>query len=180
MSGVTFEVEDGSRAFHGKLFAFSTLVDFLDENGTKESSAGTQSSITTHVENLSEQFMSYRICLTEGSDCWNEWICTPFGIDAVCEAKITDVFHDNFNLCDDRPKGSRQFSRKCPDLNDATLSFRSSLGQSAETALQPFWINKIVRGGGFFFFCCGVNQDQTEKIPAAGGRRDSRRQVYAT
>jgi hypothetical protein len=32
--------------------------------------------------------------LTEGLDGLNEWICTPFGIDAVCEAKITDVFQD--------------------------------------------------------------------------------------
>ena len=95
VTGVTFAVEDGSRAFRGKVFAFSRLVDFLGENDTKESSAGTQSSVTSHVDNLSEQFVSYRICLTEGSDGWNEWICTPFGIDAVCEAKITDFFQDN-------------------------------------------------------------------------------------
>jgi hypothetical protein len=90
VTGVTFAVEDGSRAFRGKLFAFSALVDILDENDTRESSAGTQSSITTHVENLSEQFMSYRMWLAEGLGGWNEWFCTQFGVDAVCEAKITD------------------------------------------------------------------------------------------
>jgi hypothetical protein len=89
VTGVTFEVEDGSRAFRGKLFAFSALVDILDENDTRESSAGTQPSIRTHVENLSEQFMSYRIWLAEGSGDWNDWICAPH---AVCEAKITDIF----------------------------------------------------------------------------------------
>jgi len=95
MTGITFAVEDGSRAFRRKLVAFSTLVDFLDENDTKESSTGTQSSITTRVENLSEQFMSYGICLTKGSVGWSEWICVPFRVDVICEAKITDVYQDN-------------------------------------------------------------------------------------
>jgi hypothetical protein len=52
VTGGTILVEDGTRAFHGKLFAFSTLVDILDGNDVKESSAGTQSSITRRVENV--------------------------------------------------------------------------------------------------------------------------------
>jgi hypothetical protein len=52
MTEVTFAVEDGSRVFRGKRFAVSTFVDFLDENGMKESTAGNQSSVTTHVGNV--------------------------------------------------------------------------------------------------------------------------------
>lgn len=37
MTGLSFAVKDGSRAFRGKLSAISTLVDFLGESDTKES-----------------------------------------------------------------------------------------------------------------------------------------------
>jgi hypothetical protein len=50
--GVTFVAEGRSRAFYGEVFALSTLVDFLGGSGMKESSAGTQSSITSHVKNV--------------------------------------------------------------------------------------------------------------------------------
>ena len=57
MTEVIIAVEDGSRVFRGKRFAVSTLVDFIDENDVKESTAGFRSSVTPHVENLSEQFV---------------------------------------------------------------------------------------------------------------------------
>jgi hypothetical protein len=77
------------------LAAFPTVLDFLDENDRNKPPAGTQSHITQHVENLSQQFLSYYPFLTEDSDGGNEWIFSPFSMDAVSKAKITDDLQDN-------------------------------------------------------------------------------------
>jgi hypothetical protein len=88
-------MEDKVRAFHRKLLAwqgrvksenlaaFPTMLDFLDQNDRNEQPAGTQSHITQHLENLSQQFLSYCPFLTEDSDGGNEWIFSPFSMDAV-------------------------------------------------------------------------------------------------
>ena len=182
MTVVTFAVEDGSHAFRGKLLGFSTLVDFLDQNDGERTCQLELSPALRHARIICQSNSCRTGCAGWGG--WSERFCTPLGVDTVCEDKITDVYHDNLIFLPTDQRGSGQFSKKCRDLNDTALSFSSSLGQSAETALPPFWINKLVLegGGGWggFFFCCGVNQDQTEKMPAAGGRRDLRRQVYAT
>jgi hypothetical protein len=70
-------MEDKVRAFYrkllvwqgrvksGNLAAFPTMLDFLDENDRNEQPAGTQSHITQHLENLSQQFLSYYPFLTK-------------------------------------------------------------------------------------------------------------------
>jgi hypothetical protein len=67
-----FSMEDKVRAFYrkllvwqgrvksGNLAAFPTMLDLLDDNGRKEPPAGTQSHITQHLENLSQQFLSWQ------------------------------------------------------------------------------------------------------------------------
>jgi hypothetical protein len=83
-----FSMEDKVRAFHRKLLArqgrvnsenlaaFPTMLDLLDEKDVNEPPAGTQSHIKQHLENLSQQFLSYEYYpfLTEDSDGGNEWI----------------------------------------------------------------------------------------------------------
>jgi hypothetical protein len=49
----------------GNLAAFPTMLDYLDENDRNEPPAGTQSHITQHLENLSQQFLSHCPFLTE-------------------------------------------------------------------------------------------------------------------
>jgi hypothetical protein len=71
------------------------MLDFLDENDRNEPPAGTQFRNTQHLENLSQQFLSYYPFLTEGSYGGNEWIFSPFSMDAVSKAKITDDLQDN-------------------------------------------------------------------------------------
>jgi hypothetical protein len=71
------------RVKSGNLAAFPTMLDFLDENDRSESPAETQSHITQHFENLSQQFLLYYSFLTEDSDGGNEWIFSPFSMDAV-------------------------------------------------------------------------------------------------
>jgi hypothetical protein len=101
-----FSVEDKVCAFYRKLLvwqgrvksrnlaAFPTMLDFLDKNDRNEPPAGTQSHITHHLENLSQQFLSYYPFLTEDSDGGNEWIFLPFSMDTVSKAKITDNLQD--------------------------------------------------------------------------------------
>jgi hypothetical protein len=48
-----------------------------------------------------------------------------------------------------------------------------SLGRSAVTALLPFGSTYLCQRT---LFCHGINQDQAEKLPAAGTRIDPRRQ----
>jgi hypothetical protein len=64
-----FSMEDKVRAFYrkllvwqgrmksGNLAAFPTMLDFLDDNDRNEPSAGTQSHIMQHAENLSQQLL---------------------------------------------------------------------------------------------------------------------------
>jgi hypothetical protein len=94
-----FSMEDKVRAFYrklrvwqgrvktGNLAAFPTMLDFLDKNDRNEPPAGTQSHIAQHLENLSQQFLSYYPFLTEDSDGGNEWIFSPFSMDAVSKLK---------------------------------------------------------------------------------------------
>jgi hypothetical protein len=70
------------------------MLDFLDESDRNEPPAGTQSHVTQHLENLSANLSHYPF-LTEGSDGENEWIFSPFSMDAVSEAKITDNLQYN-------------------------------------------------------------------------------------
>jgi hypothetical protein len=77
------------------LAAFPTVLDFLDKNDRNEPPAGTQSHITQHLENMSQQFLSYYPFLTEDSVGGNEWIFSPFSMDAACKAKITHDLQDN-------------------------------------------------------------------------------------
>jgi hypothetical protein len=97
-----FSMEDNVRAFYRKLLlwqgrvksrnlaAFPTMLDFLDENDRNEPPAGTQSHITQHLENMSQQLLSYYPLLTEDSDGGNEWIFSPFSMDAASKTEITD------------------------------------------------------------------------------------------
>jgi hypothetical protein len=83
---ITFSMEDKVRAFYrkllvwqgrvksGNLAAFPKMLDFLDVNNRNEPPAGTQSHISQHMGNLSQQFLSYCPFLTEDSDGGNEWI----------------------------------------------------------------------------------------------------------
>jgi hypothetical protein len=51
--------------------------------------------IAQHLEYLSQQFLSYYPFFTEESDGGNEWIFSPFSMDAVSKAKITDDLQEN-------------------------------------------------------------------------------------
>jgi hypothetical protein len=66
------------------------MLDSLDEKDRNEPPVGTQSYITQRLEYLSQQFLSYYPFLTEDSDGGNEWIFSPFSMDAVSKAEITD------------------------------------------------------------------------------------------
>jgi hypothetical protein len=100
-------VEDKVRSFYRKLLvwqgrvksenlaAFPTMLDFLDEKDGNEPPARTQCHITQHLENLSQKFLSYYPFLTEDSNGGNEWIFSPFSMDAVSKPKITDDLQDN-------------------------------------------------------------------------------------
>jgi hypothetical protein len=100
-------MEDNVRAFYrkllvwqervksGNLAAFPTMLDLLDDNDRKEPPTETQSHIRQHLENLSQQFLSYYPFMTEDSDGGNEWIFSPFSMDAVSKAKITTDLQDN-------------------------------------------------------------------------------------
>jgi hypothetical protein len=48
----------------GNLVAFSTVMDFLDKNNGKRPSAENETGIILHLQNLSEQFLSYNPFLT--------------------------------------------------------------------------------------------------------------------
>jgi hypothetical protein len=122
----------------GNLAAFPTVLDFLDANDRNEPPAGTQSHITQHLENLSQQFFSHYPVLTEDSDGGNEWIFSPFNMDAVSKAKITDDLQDSiFDLTTDH---RFQTIFKEESLSEFWCEFSKdypSLGRSAVTLL-PF------------------------------------------
>jgi hypothetical protein len=102
-----FSMEDKVRGFYrkllvwqrrvksGNLAAFPTMLDLLDNNDRNEPPAGTQSHITQHLENLSQQFLSYYPFFTEDSYGGNDWIFSPFIMDAVSKAKIKDDLQHN-------------------------------------------------------------------------------------
>jgi hypothetical protein len=79
----------------GSLAAFPAMMDFHDDNDSNEPPAGTQSLITQHLENLSQQLLSYYPFLTEDSDGGNEWTFSPFSMDALSKDKIKDELQDN-------------------------------------------------------------------------------------
>jgi hypothetical protein len=102
-----FSMEDKVRPFYrkllvwqgrvksGNLATFPTMRGFLDENGRNEPPAGTQSHITQHFENLSQQFLSHYSSLTEDSGGGNDWIFSQFTMDTVSKSKIMDNLQDN-------------------------------------------------------------------------------------
>ena len=120
----------------------------------KESSAGTPPSNTRHAENLSEQILSYQICLTEVQMVGMSGSVRHFGTDAICEAKITYDFQGNLISCDDRPRISDNFqgkvlmwilSQRCHSvlhLDKLQRQLCSHFGS----------INLCAGGGGGFFF----------------------------
>jgi hypothetical protein len=115
------------------------MLDFLDDNGRNEPPAGTQSHITQHLENLSHKFLSYYPSLTEDSDGGNEWIFSPFSMDAVSKAKTTYDLQDNIIYMTTDRRFQTIFKEK--SLSEFWCEVSKdypSLGRSAVTALLPF------------------------------------------
>jgi hypothetical protein len=130
-----FSMEDNVRAFYRKLLlwqgrvksrnlaALPALLDFLDENDRNEPPAGTQSHITQHLENMSQQLLSYYPLLTEDSDGGNEWIFSLFGMDAAFKAKMTDDLQGNIiDMTTDRR--FKTIFKETPSRNSAVKSAR--------------------------------------------------------
>jgi hypothetical protein len=105
--------------------------------------------------------------LTEDSDGGNEWIFSPFSMNTVSKAKITDDLQDNIiDMTTDR-RFQTIFKEKCLSKFWCEVSKDyPSLGRSAVTAVR-----KNV-------FCYAINQNQAEKLPAAATRLDPRRQYH--
>jgi hypothetical protein len=123
----------------GNLAAFPTMLDFLDENDRNTPPAGTESHITQHFENLSQQFLSYYPFLTEDSDGGNEWISSQFSVNAVSKAKITDDSKDNIiDITTNRRFQTILKGKSLPEFWCDVSRDYPSLGRSAVTALLPF------------------------------------------
>jgi hypothetical protein len=123
----------------GNLAAFATILDFFDKNDRDEPPAGTESHITQHLENLLQQFLSYYPFLIEDSGVGNEWIFSPFSMDAVSKAKITDDLQDNIiDMTTDRRFQTIFKEKSLLEFWCEVNKNYPSLGQSAVTALLPF------------------------------------------
>jgi hypothetical protein len=176
-----FSMEDKVRPFYrkllvwqgrvksGNLAAFTTMLDFLDENYRNEPPAGTQSHITQHFENLSQQFLSYYSYLTEDSGGGNEWIFSQFTMDAVSKSKIMDNLQDNIiDMTTDH-----RFQTICKEKYLSKFWCECQQGLSipwtkCSDGFATIWINNILARKNFF--CHDINQDQAEKLPADGTR----------
>jgi hypothetical protein len=100
--------------------------------------SGTQSHTMQHLENLSQQFLSYYPFLTEDSDGGNECIFSPFSTDAFSRAKITDL---QDNIMDIRTDCRFQTILKEKPLSEFWCEVKKdypSLGRSAVTVLLQF------------------------------------------
>jgi hypothetical protein len=103
--------------------------------------------------------------LTEDSDGGNEWISSPFSVDVISKAKITDDLKDN--IIDTTTNRRFQTIFKGKSLSEFWCDVSRdypSLGRSAVTALLPFGSANMCERT----FCHGINQGQADKLPAAG------------
>jgi hypothetical protein len=88
---------------------------------------------------ICQQLLSYYPFLTEDSDVGNEWIFSPFSMDAVSKAKITDDLQDNIiDMTTDRRFQTIFKEKSLSEYWYEVNKDYPSLGRSAMTALLPF------------------------------------------
>jgi hypothetical protein len=127
-------------------------------------------------KNLSQQFLSYYAFLTKHSDGGNEWIFSPFSMDAVSIKLKSWTIYNIIVMTTDR---QFQVILKEKSLSELWCEVSTLLSfpwtKCSSDGFATIWINILVRKN---FFCHGINQDQAEKLPAAGTRLYPHRQYH--
>ena len=159
----------------GNLSEFRKIKHFFDENDKNGHRVGNQSNTVQQLENLPQQIISHIALLKQEPDGGNEWIFSTFIMDCLYEGQTTGDFQENLV----HMMTNRRFQTIFKEI-----SFRNSIVKPARNILllKKSAVMYFIKFVATYFYencvCYGINQDQTQKLAAAG--IDTRRQYCAT